>query len=95
MDKFLSIFICYYEVICDILLLGEIMSGFSILMFIFATCILLVGLYMFTGYNLAIMDLHPAFKNLSRDNWINIGKWTMISSVIIYILAIIGWVFNF
>lgn len=66
------------------------MNGFSILMFIFATCVLLTGLYMFTGHKLGILDYRAAFKNLSIDQWKNIGKWTMISSSIIYLLAIIG-----
>ena len=71
------------------------MSGFVILFLIFATCVLLVGLYMFTGHELGIMTLRPAFKNLTKEEWKNIGKWTMISSIFIYILAILGIVFNF
>ena len=71
------------------------MSGFVILFLIFATCVLLVGLYMFTGHELDIMTLRPAFKNLTKEEWKNIGKWTMISSIFIYILAILGIVFNF
>ena len=66
------------------------MNGFYILMFIFATCVLLTGLYMFTGHKLGIMDYRAAFKNLSIDQWKNIGKWTMISSLIIYVIGIIG-----
>ena len=71
------------------------MSGFVILFLIFATCVLLVGLYMFTGHELDIMTLRPAFKNLTKEEWKNIGKWTMISSIFIYIIAILGIVFNF
>ena len=66
------------------------MNGFSILMFIFATCVLLSGLYMFTGHKLGILDYRAAFKNLSIDQWKNIGKWTMVSSLIIYVIGIIG-----
>ncbi len=66
------------------------MGGFSILFFIFATCTLLVGLYMFTGHKLEIMTYRAAFKNLSKSEWKNIGKWTMISSIFIYIIAVIG-----
>ena len=66
------------------------MSGFSILFFIFATCVLLTGLYMFTGHELGIMTYRAAFRNLNKSDWKNIGKWTMISSVIIYIIAILG-----
>ena len=71
------------------------MSSFSILFFIFATCVLLVGLYMFTGHKLGIMDYRAAFRNLNKKQWINIGKWTMISSILIYVLAILGWIFDF
>ncbi len=70
------------------------MSGFSILFFIFATCTLLVGLYMFTGHKLGIFTMRPAFKNLSKDDWKNIGKWTMISSSIIHLIAILGIIFD-
>ena len=71
------------------------MSGFGILMAIFATCVLLVGLYMFTGHKLGIMTMRPAFKNLSKAEWKNIGKWTMITSIFIFALAIAGFVFEF
>ena len=66
------------------------MSGFSIIFFIFGTCTLLVGLYMFTGHKLDIMTYRAAFKNLNKSEWKNIGKWTMIASIIIYIIAVIG-----
>lgn len=66
------------------------MSGFSILMLIFATCVLLVGLYMYTGHKLDLLTYRAAFRNLSISEWKNIGKWTMISSIVIYILSIIG-----
>ena len=71
------------------------MSGFSILMFIFATCVLLIGLFMFKGHKVELLTWKPAFKNLTIAEWKNIGKWTMISSILIYIVAIIGWIFNF
>lgn len=66
------------------------MNGLSILMFIFGGCVLLVGLYMFTGHKLGIMEYRAAFRNLKKEQWINIGKWTMISSVFIFIIGIIG-----
>jgi len=71
------------------------MNGFSILMFIFGICVFLVGLYMFTGHKLEIMTIRAAFKNLTKEEWKNIGKWTMISSIIIFVLAIIGLIFKF
>ena len=71
------------------------LSNFGILMAIFATCVLLVGLYMFTGHKLGIFSLRPAFKNLTKDGWRKIGKWTMVVSFFIYALAIVGFIFNF
>ena len=71
------------------------MSGFGILMIIFASALLLVGIYMFTGHKLGIFDLRPAFKNLSIEGWKKVGKYTIIVSVFIYILGIIGIIFNF
>lgn len=71
------------------------MNGFSTLMFIFGICIILVGLYMFTGHKLGILTERPAFKNLKKEEWKNIGKWTMIVSVVPIILAILGLLFNF
>ena len=71
------------------------MSGFGILMLIFGTVTLLVGLYMFTGHAFGIMTERPGFKNLKTDDWKKIGKYTMIVSVFILILGIVGIVFNF
>ena len=66
------------------------LNGLAILMFIFGTCVFLVGLYMFTGHKLGIMDYRVAFRNLKKEQWVNIGKWTMISSSIIFLIGIIG-----
>ena len=71
------------------------MSGFGILMLIFGVCVLLTGLYMFTGHKIGLLEWRVAFKNLSIDEWKNIGKWTMVASIFIFILAILGLVFNF
>ena len=71
------------------------MSGFGILMLIFATCLLLVGLYMVTGHKLGIMTARPAFKNLNKSEWKNICKWVLIVSIFIYIIGIIAIIFNF
>lgn len=70
------------------------LSNFGILMAIFATCVLLVGLYMFTGHKLGIMTARPAFKHLNKDQWRNIGKWTMVASIVIFVVAIVAFVFN-
>ena len=66
------------------------MNGFSILMFIFSGAILLTGLYMYTGHKIDMLAWRAAYKNLKKDGWINIGKWTMVTSIIPFILAIIG-----
>lgn len=70
------------------------LSNFGILMAIFATCVLIVGLYMFSGHKIGLMTLRPAFKNLSKEQWKNIGKWTIIASVFIFAIAVVGFVFN-
>ena len=71
------------------------MSGFSILMFIFGVCVLLVGLYMYTGHKLDILTYRVAFRNLTKSEWKNIGKYTMITSIFIFILALLGLLLNF
>lgn len=71
------------------------MSPVGILMFIFATVTLLTGLYMFTGHKLEIMTYRAAFRNLSIADWKRVGRGTMIASVIIYIISIICFIFNF
>ena len=40
---------------------------FGIFMIIFATCLLLPGIYMATGHKLGIFDYRPGFKNLSKE----------------------------
>ena len=71
------------------------MGGFSILMFIFGVCVLLVGLYMFTGHKLDKLFWRAHFQNQPLEQWIKIGKWTMISSSVIFAAAILGVIFNF
>ncbi len=61
----------------------------GIFILIFALCVLLTGLYMFTGHKLNILTWRAAFKNLTIDKWKNIGKWTMISSLFIAIIGVI------
>lgn len=70
------------------------LSNFGILMAIFATCVLSAGLYMFTGHGIGLLTMRPAFKNLGKEQWRNIGKWTMIASIIIFLIAIAGFAFN-
>ena len=71
------------------------MNGFSVLMFIFGVCLLLTGLYMLTGHKLGVLTERPAFKNLTKEEWKHIGKWTMIVAIIPIILAILGLLFDF
>lgn len=71
------------------------MNGFSTLFFIFGFCVLLTGLYMYRGHKLELIAWKAAFKGLNKDGWKNVGKWTMISSIIIFLIAIIGLIFDF
>ena len=66
------------------------MNGFSIFMVIFGICTFLVGLYVFGGHKIELLSWKVAYKNLTKGEWKNIGKWTMIVSIIPFILAIIG-----
>ena len=79
----------------DIIILGDNMSGFGILMIIFSISLFLMGLYMFTGHKLDVLTGKPSFKNLTIVEWKIIGKYTMIISVFVLMLGIIGIVFNF
>ena len=66
------------------------MNGFSCLMFIFAAAIILAGLYIYKGHNSKILLWRGYDKNASKEQLKNIGKWTMITSIIPVILGIIG-----
>ena len=70
------------------------MSNFGILMLIFASMVLLIGFYMFRGHKVGALAWRAAYKNATISDWKKIGKWTMISSIFIYIIAIIGFIFN-
>jgi small-conductance mechanosensitive channel len=50
---------------------------------------------MYTGHKLNILTMRPAFKNLSIDDWKKVGKYTMFVSLFIYLLGILGIIFNF
>ena len=66
------------------------MGGFTILMLIFGTLIILAGLYIYTGHNSELLIWRGYNKNATKEEIRNIGKWTMISGLIPIILAIIG-----
>ncbi len=70
------------------------MNGFSILMLIFGVCVLFIGLYMYKGHKVNYLSWRVPYKNLTKAEWINIGKWTMIVSLIPFVLAIVGLFFN-
>ena len=70
------------------------MYEFGILMFIFALLTLLTGLYMFTGHKIGLLTGRAAYRNLNKEDWIKIGKYTMFSSVIIFIVALLAILFN-
>ena len=67
------------------------MNGFSCLMFIFALLIFIVGIYLYTGHKneLLLWKVHD-IKKFTIEETKNVGKWTMISSLVPLILAIIG-----
>ena len=71
------------------------MSGFGILMLIFATALLFVGIYMYTGHKLEMIAWKAAFKGATLDDWKKIGKYTIIVSAFVYLLGILGIIFNF
>ena len=71
------------------------MSWCGVLMIIFATCVLLIGLYMFTGHKVGMLEWRAAFKNLTKEEWKNVGKWTMIVSIFIYLIGILAFIFKF
>ena len=72
------------------------MNGFSIFMIIFGVLILLAGLYLYTGHKNEVLlwKVHD-IKNFPMKEVKRVGKWTMISSIIPFILAILGIIFNF
>lgn len=70
------------------------MSNVGILFLIFGILVFLVGLYMFTGHKLGIMEGRAAFQNLTIDKWKNIGKYTLIVSGFILAFALIAFIFD-
>ncbi len=44
---------------------------------------------MYTGHKIDILTGRVAFKNLNKSEWKNIGKWTMITSISIFLIAIL------
>lgn len=71
------------------------MNGFSILMFLFGFCIFLAGLYLFTGHKseLLLWKVHD-IKKFPMSEVKNVGKWTMICSLIPVLIGILAWIFS-
>lgn len=59
-------------------------------MFIFAIMVFIAGLYILKGHNVKILLWKAQYQHVTKDQLKEIGKWTMITSIIPLILAIIG-----
>jgi hypothetical protein len=64
-------------------------------MIIFAVLIFLAGLYIYKGHNSEVLIWKGHNKNATKEELKNIGMWTMIASLVPFILAILGIIFNF
>ena len=71
------------------------MAAFSILMIIFGALIFLAGLYIYNGHNSEILLWRGYNKNATKKELKNIGMWTMIASLVPFVLAILGIIYNF
>ena len=70
------------------------MSSFGILMFIFGLCVFLAGLYMYTGHKFSLVLWRAPFKGMSISGWKQVGKWTMLASIFIFLISILGVIFR-
>ena len=69
----------------------EFMNGFSCLMLIFSLLVFLAGLYIYTGHkNEVLLWKVYNLKTITKKELQNIGKWTMIASIVPFIMFIIG-----
>ena len=67
------------------------MNGLSILMIIFGALIFLAGVYIYTGHkNPVLLWKVYNLDTISKEELQNIGKWTMISSIIPFLIALLG-----
>ena len=71
------------------------MVPFSIFMIIFGILIFLAGLYIYKGHNSELLLWKGYNKNATKEELKNTGMWVMISSLVPFVLAILGIVFNF
>ena len=67
------------------------MNGFSILMFIFGFFVFLAGIYLYTGHKNEVLlwKVHD-IKKFTIEQTKNVGKWTMIASIVPLIIAVLG-----
>lgn len=70
------------------------MPGFSVLFFIFGITVFLAGLYLYTGHDSTMLLWRDHKEKHSKSELKHIGRWTMISSLILVILAILGIIFK-
>ena len=71
------------------------MVPFSIFMILFGILIFLAGLYIYKGHNSELLLWKGYNKNATKEELKNTGMWVMISSIVPFVLAILGIVFNF
>ena len=71
------------------------MVPFSIFMIIFGLLIFIAGLYIYNGHNSELLLWKGYNKNATKEELKNTGMWVMISSLVPFVLAILGIVFNF
>ena len=66
------------------------MNGFAVLMFIFSALVLLAGFYIYTGHNSELLIWKGYNPKATKKELKQIGKWTMIAGLIIFIIGLIG-----
>ena len=71
------------------------MVAFSILMIIFGVLIFLAGLYIYKGHNSELLLWRGYNKNTTKKELKTTGMWTMIASLVPFVLAILGIIFKF
>lgn len=65
----------------------------DLLMLIFSISIFIVGLYIYKFEDIKFMSFKATYKNLTKREIKNIGKYTMIVSIIPLIVSIIIFIF--
>ena len=75
------------------------MSNFSILMCIFSILVFLAGLYLYTGHKTDFTELllwkSHNVKKMPIDDIKKAGKWTIIASLIIALIGVLGIILKF